>query len=74
MKPAMIFTVSILATLLAACAGAQAYPDSPKLRNCRYEATKATAGGGNYGTNNWLVQGYAEGLAYLRVLDACMAR
>lgn len=70
----MKLTAPILATLLAACAGAPAYPDSQKLRNCQYEATKATAGGGNYGTNNWVAQGYAEGMAYRRVLDACMAR
>lgn len=70
----MKLTAPILATILAACAGAPAYPDSPKLRNCQYEATKATAGGGNYGTNNWVAQGYAEGMAYRRVLDACMAR
>lgn len=50
------------------------YQDSPKLRQCKYEAAMATASGGNYGTTNWVAAGYAEGLKRRKLIEMCMGR
>ena len=63
---------TVICLLLAACA--THYPDSPKLRQCNYEATKATAGGTFYGARGTIDGAYAEALAYRQIRDACMAR
>lgn len=62
----------ILCALLTACA--THYPDSPKLRECNWEAKKATAGGTFYGARGTIDGAYAEALAYRQIMDACMAR
>ncbi len=64
--------LAILCLILAACA--TPYPDSPKARECKYEATKATAGGTFYGARGTIDGAYAEALAYRQIMDACMAR
>ena len=66
----MRYTLICLA--LVACA--TPYPDSPKLRECNYEATKATAGRNFYGATGVIDGAYAENLARRQILDACMAR
>jgi len=63
---------TVICLLLAACA--TPYPDSPRYRECNYEATKATAGGTFYGARGTIDGAYAEALAYRQILDACMAR
>jgi hypothetical protein len=62
----------IICLTLAACA--TPYPDSPKARECKYEATKATAGGTFYGARGTIDGAYAEALAYRQIMDACTAR
>lgn len=64
----------IVALLLVGCAAAQTYPDSPKLRQCKFEATKATAGRNFYGATSVIGGAYAEGIAYREILDSCMAQ
>lgn len=65
-------TVTLL-VLLAGCAMQPQYPDSPKLRQCKFEATKATAGKNFYGGTGVIGGAYSEGLAYKNILEACMA-
>lgn len=63
---------TVICLLLAACA--THYPDSPKLRECNWEAKKATAGRNFYGATGVFDGAYAEALAYRQIRDACMAR
>ena len=63
----------LICLVLAGCV-TQTYPDSLKLRECKYEATKATAGGTFYGARGTIDGAYAEALAYRQIRDACMAR
>lgn len=62
----------LLCLALTACA--TPYPDSPRYRECNYEATKATAGGTFYGARGVVAEAYAEAVAHREILDACMAR
>lgn len=64
----------ILAVLLAGCVSQPQYPDSPKLRQCMFEATKATAGKNFYGGTGVIGGAYSEGLAYRNILEVCMAQ
>jgi|GEM_PF-3179793 len=67
-------TILILFLTLAGCVSQPQYPDSPKLRQCKYEATKATAGKNFYGATSTVGGAYSEGLAYRNILEACMAQ
>lgn len=67
-------TIAITALTLTACVASPQYADSPQLRECNYEATKATAGGTFYGATTTVGAAYAEARAYQIVRDACMAR
>jgi len=62
----------ILCALLTACA--THYPDSPKLRECTWEAKKATAGRNFYGATGVIDGAMSEVMAYNEIRDACMAR
>jgi hypothetical protein len=70
----MKYVTGVLLALLAGCAAQPQYLDSPKYRQCKFEATKATAGGNFYGATTVVGGAYAEGIAYRQVLDACMAQ
>lgn len=55
-----ILTIAITALTLTACVASPQYADSPHLRECNYEATKATAGGTFYGATTTVGAAYAE--------------
>ena len=63
---------TVICLLLAACA--TPYPDSPKLRECNWEAKKATAGRNFYGATGVFDGALSEVMAYNEIRDACMAR
>jgi hypothetical protein len=65
-------TLLLLTLLLTACAGGQAYPDSPKYRQCQYDAIKATRGQQFYGARGIIAEAYAEALVKRDIIDACM--
>ncbi|WP_291986391.1 hypothetical protein [Candidatus Accumulibacter sp. ACC007] len=67
-------TSLILLLALAGCVAQPQYPDSPKLRQCKFEATKATAGKNFYGGTGVIGGAYSEQLAYRNILEACMAQ
>ena len=71
MKNVISATVLVL---LVGCVTQPQYPDSPKLRQCKFDATKATAGKNFYGGTGMIGGAYSEGLAYRQVLEACMAQ
>lgn len=64
----------IISLIIAGCATSPRYQESDKLRACRFDATKATAGGTFYGARTVVGGAYAEHMAYQQVLDACMAQ
>lgn len=65
-------TLLLLTLLLTACAGGQVYPDSPKYRQCQYDAIKATRGQQFYGARGIIAEAYAEALVKRDIIDACM--
>jgi len=64
----------LLSALLAGCVAMPQYPDSPKLRQCKFEVTKATAGKNFYGATGAFDGAYAQNLVYRDILEACMAQ
>lgn len=64
----------LIVVILAGCAQQPVYEDSAKYRACKYDATRATAGGTFYGARGIIEGAYAERLAYRNVLNACMAQ
>jgi hypothetical protein len=62
----------IICLTLAACV--TNYPDSPKLRECTWEAKKETAGRNFYGARGVIDGAISEVMAYNEIRDACMAR
>lgn len=67
-------TLTLAALMLTACVQQPAYPDSPKYRACKYDATRATTGGQFYGARGTIDGAYAEAAAYRNILNACMAQ
>ena len=65
-------TLIILTTFLTACAGGPVYQDSPKYRQCQYEAIKATRGQQFYGARGIIAEAYAEALVKRDIVNACM--
>ncbi len=64
--------VIVLCAMLSGCVAVPTYPDSPKLRQCQYEAVKATRSQRFYGATGVIGEAYAEALVSRDILEACM--